>query len=359
MNSIISEYDKKIRTFTSFSNSLKSLIESFLLHSDIEVHTIACRIKDRNSLEKKIIAKGTYSCLSDITDVVGVRIITHYSDDVDKIAKIIEKEFSVDKLNSIDKRATLEPDRFGYLSLHYIVGLKKERLNLVEYANFKEIKAEIQIRSILQHTWAEIEHDTGYKSNTGIPNEIRRRFSRLAGLLEIADNEFIEIKRSIDKHRTKIEKEIKKGSNNIPIDQISLIEFVNNDDSVELVATKIHEVTGYRLTKAANSTGMTIILVTLAHHNITNLKQLKEIIVENTDGIVKRFAWVAKSLSDEDKTILRHFILSYLTQVLAIKDGDPKKIEGYIKTLDDNKISHTEDLFDTLYGAYIEYFAEK
>src|SRR5438309_774277 len=50
--------------------------------------------------------------------------------------------------------------------------------------------AEIQVRTILQHSWAEIEHDIQYKSVSVIPAEIRRRFMSLAGMLEIADREF-------------------------------------------------------------------------------------------------------------------------------------------------------------------------
>ena len=50
--------------------------------------------------------------------------------------------------------------------------------------------AEVQVRTILQHAWAEIEHDIQYKSTIAIPNTIRRRFMALAGLLEIADREF-------------------------------------------------------------------------------------------------------------------------------------------------------------------------
>jgi ppGpp synthetase/RelA/SpoT-type nucleotidyltranferase len=46
----------------------------------------------------------------------------------------------------------------------------------------------------LQHAWAEIEHDLGYKTALGVPRNVRRQFSRLAGLLEIADTEFASIR---------------------------------------------------------------------------------------------------------------------------------------------------------------------
>lgn len=83
-----------------------------------------------------------------------MRIITYFSEDVDKIASIIQSEFEVDEHNSVDKRIKLDPVRFGYLSLHYVVKLNSTRVRLSEYIIFKDLKVEIQIRSILQHAWA-------------------------------------------------------------------------------------------------------------------------------------------------------------------------------------------------------------
>lgn len=358
MEQIIVEYDEQQRTFSSFSNSLKSLIENFLLKEGLEVHTISSRVKDRKSLEKKIISKGSYNKLSDITDIVGIRIITHYSDDVDKIAKIIEKEFSIDKENSIDKRATLDPDRFGYLSLHYIIGLKKDRLNLTEYSHFKEMKAEIQIRSILQHTWAEIEHDTGYKSNTGIPDAIRRKFSRLAGLLEIADDEFVEIKKTLEKHKTKIAKDLKKGTSNIPLDKISLVEYINSCEIVEKIAQRMKEQTGYSVSAKSGENYLSAILTYLNHCQITNIKDLDTSLIENEEGIYKRFTFIIENTKKSDYEIPREIIINYLTQVLAIKDGDYNKIDDYIKTLNEYKINHSANFRENLYRNYEEHFSD-
>src|SRR5262249_19087167 len=84
----------------------------------------------------------------------------------------------------------IEKERFGYQSVHYLVRIRSERAELAEYQRFAGFIAEIQVRTILQHAWAEIEHDIQYKSTSAIPSEIRRRFMQLAGLLEIADREF-------------------------------------------------------------------------------------------------------------------------------------------------------------------------
>ena len=353
MDTIINEYDEKLKTLASFSNSLKSLVESFLLNDGIDVHTITTRVKDRKSLAKKILLKGSYNELTDVTDIVGLRIITHYSDDVDRIAKIIEREFLIDTKNSIDKRASLEPDRFGYLSLHYIIELKKDRLSLTEYNHFNGFKAEIQIRSILQHTWAEIEHDTGYKSNTGVPDAIRRRFSRLAGLLEIADDEFVEIKKSLERHKAKVERDLKNGAKNIPVDKISLTEYINSSDTLATIINEISTRLGFNITSKASDNYLTTILLHLRHYQINTIKELDDAIQSNKDGI---FKVISDLTANPDAEMPRQFVISYLTQVLAIKDGSRDEINKYINILRENKIAHSKGLFDLLYSRYERLF---
>ncbi len=132
--------------------------------------------------------------MGDVTDLVGARIVTYFAGDVDKVAKVIEDEFSIDLEHSRDPRAAIEPDRFGYLSLHYVVTVSAARLLQTEWARFSGFTFEIQIRTILQHAWAEIEHDRGYHTPDDLPHHVRRRWSRVAALLEIADSEFMALR---------------------------------------------------------------------------------------------------------------------------------------------------------------------
>ena len=156
--------------------------------------------------------------LREITDLAGVRVITYFPSDVDQIVKEIEENFVIDKENSIDKRNISDPSSFGYVSVHLIVELFDDRLKLPEYSLFKEMKCEIQVRTILQHAWAEIEHDIVYKSTEEIPFELRRNFSSLAGLLEVADREFELIRKMEKEVSKKIEIQIDTDELDIPID---------------------------------------------------------------------------------------------------------------------------------------------
>ena len=127
--------------------------------------------------------------MKEITDLAGVRVITFFPSTVGETGSLIQEEFQV--LERVDHTASAEQEeRLGYLSVHYLVRLGSNRSNLPEYKKFAGLTAEIQVRTVLQHAWAEIEHDIRYKSTSAIPLAISRRFMALAGLLEIADREF-------------------------------------------------------------------------------------------------------------------------------------------------------------------------
>ena len=144
------------------------------------------------------------------TDLAGVRIIAYFPSDIDKIVPLIAKKFNIDSKHSRDRRLSSDPAIFGYASVHFVVEFNPQMLKLPEYALFNKMKCEIQVRTILQHAWAEIEHDIVYKSLGEIPFRVRRRFACLAGLLEIADREFESLRQDEMAVRQAIQGRIKK-----------------------------------------------------------------------------------------------------------------------------------------------------
>ena len=88
--------------------------------------------------------------LNQITDLAGVRIITCFPRTIGQVDQTLRKEFTI--LERIDKTDLLiREEKFGYQSLPYIISLQPNRLTLPEYARHAELKAEIQVRTILQH----------------------------------------------------------------------------------------------------------------------------------------------------------------------------------------------------------------
>jgi putative GTP pyrophosphokinase len=230
---IVGEYVSKRQVYKDFAESCSSLLQTLLRQGTGRVHSVSCREKSPDRLVEKLGKQDKgYSALSDVTDLAGVRIITYFSDDVDEIADIIEAEFDIEAEQSIDKRAALDPDRFGYLSLHYICRMPERRLRLREYAPYAGMVCEIQVRSILQHAWAEIEHDLGYKTRQAVPRPIRRRFSRLAALLETADDEFIGIRDSLATYTESVRQDIEDKPAQVLLDQITLRVLLEQDEVV-------------------------------------------------------------------------------------------------------------------------------
>lgn len=210
---LLDSFTENLETFNVLKEFLVNYLKQIIcVDNKIFVAGIEARVKAYDSLEGKLNLKGyKYRTIEDITDLVGARVITFYSDHVDFIASLIERSFEIDYDNSVDKRKLYEVDRFGYMSLHYICKVPKSLYYNEKYPKLNDIKFEIQMRTSLQHVWATIFHDTGYKSDVEVPKEYIRRLARLEGMLEIADDEFLVIRNEIDEYRKKIRSLVSKG----------------------------------------------------------------------------------------------------------------------------------------------------
>jgi ppGpp synthetase/RelA/SpoT-type nucleotidyltranferase len=188
-------------TLEQLAKDAYDLIRHALREQGIYVTAIEQRVKTEKSLIGKLERKGAkYKTIDDITDLVGLRIITFYTDEVDKVAAITKRIFDIDWQESVDKRKLHQLDSFGYNSLHYICRLKTGGPRF-----------ELQMRTALQHVWSTIEHDTGYKGDVKIPREYLRQFSRLAGMLELVDDEFSRLRLLITDYRRQILTLVKNG----------------------------------------------------------------------------------------------------------------------------------------------------
>ena len=163
----------------------------------------------------------------EIKDMAGIRVITYLESDVNKVSNIVENLFNVIPEDSINQSKLLGSDRVGYRSVHYVATLSKDRCKLPEYKIYDKLPFEIQIRSLLQHTWAEIEHDRNYKFSGKLPSELERRFYLVAGMLEVADNEFTSIAQEIEEYRNNVVDELIKGELDIEINTTSLREYLS------------------------------------------------------------------------------------------------------------------------------------
>jgi putative GTP pyrophosphokinase len=318
---ILKQYENSSIIFSEFKSKLDSLIIELLKEEKINAHLIASRVKSQNSLKRKIENKlNKYNSLNEITDCVGIRIITFMEDEVDLVAKIIEAEFEIDFKNSIDKRK-LEVDRFGYKSLHYVISLTDERLKLKEYSRFKKIKAEVQIRSILQHSWAEIEHDLGYKNEITIPEFIRRDFYRVAALLETADLEFVKIKTALRQYDEKIEKEIITHPENFNINKNTLESFVDKSEHVHYINTEISKILDLPIN--SNYGNFDYVILILNKYNISTIEQLNSRIISSKEMIIKFETECVLKEGLEYTAMGKAIAIHGLAALILVENNDP------------------------------------
>ena len=195
--------------YEAFALVVREILARALTTRGVKVNSVDARAKDLESFGNKAEAQSEvdpkapkyWNPLQEITDLAGVRVVTFFPRTVQEVGACIRDQFVV--VEHTDHSRTLhQEERFGYQSEHYLVRLDDMRTTLPEYQAHLGLVAEIQVRTILQHAWAEIEHDIQYKSSITIPGAIRRRFMALAGVLEIADREFQSIQYD-DKHLKK------------------------------------------------------------------------------------------------------------------------------------------------------------
>jgi ppGpp synthetase/RelA/SpoT-type nucleotidyltranferase len=178
-----------------------TLIRTLLDDAGIDYLSVAGRTKSVASFAAKanrqVDGRPLYpDPLEQITDPIGVRVITYVHSDVAAVAELLAEE-----LTMLDDRdlgeETARSGRFGYASRHLLVRLRDD--DTEDHAELAGERASVQVRTVLQHAWAEFEHDIRYKGN--VPEDaaadLDRRFTLAAGLIELADREFATIRERI------------------------------------------------------------------------------------------------------------------------------------------------------------------
>lgn len=203
-------YNGNAQRLDQAKDALLTLLSSLLSHDDLAVAAATGRIKNREGSIKKFTRKyqsaleqsaTPYEIKDHITDLIGLRLLSLYEDEIEPMGKLIHQHFDV--IDVTDKTAEIEgtENSFGYKGLHLDLKLNAARAAMPEYELFAPYSFELQIRTIIQDSWSTLDHKIKYKKS--IPASLKRRINTLAALFELADREFRQVR---DETELEIEK---------------------------------------------------------------------------------------------------------------------------------------------------------
>ena len=201
---VILEYKNNLKAYELFEKILRANIEKVVAQivEDGKIakdsYEIKSRVKTPESLKGKITREDKIYVykhpLREITDLVGAKVMLISLNDEEIVFDALEKHFKnyIDYKNSPDKTKELwEQRKFGYSGRHLVLwysddmlnGLSNELKNEVKNYDLSGFRAEIQIKTLLQHVWAEIEHKVRYKAQEFLSTHRKRAFDRFADMV--------------------------------------------------------------------------------------------------------------------------------------------------------------------------------
>lgn len=344
---IIEDYRKYKDDFIRLGDIVHEMLRKIADDAGILVMGIEHRVKGEQSLEGKLYKSGEwYQKFDDITDILGARVICYFGDEVDKFGKLVEQEFVIDWENSSDKRALIKADTFGYLSLHYICSLPQNKGYPAELCGRR---FEIQIRTMLQHAWSAINHDLGYKSKFGVPREVTREFARLAGLMEIADDEFIRVRDAMNNYTETIHEKITNDrADDVQIELVSLNEYMQLNPKMQVFLNKIAEIDNSEINYIS------------AENYVAQLKWLKLNTIGDLQNALEKHGALALNLAEktikgfELDILVSNAALRFLCRAILLEEGYSEHQAAEFISLSVNKPERAVRQAKRLYKMYGE-----
>lgn len=184
-----------LRQHEGVAEEFRHALHELMIDAGINFDRVDVRIKSWPSLKEKAKKRRGGKIVypdpwNDIRDLIGARITVMHSTEIPAVLRLLADQFDV--LRSVDKaQETRVSGTFGYGSHHLVLQVGEHNEELEHY---RGQVFEVQVRTVLQHAWAEFEHDVRYKRSHGeLDPQIDRAFTLAAGLIELADQQFDQI----------------------------------------------------------------------------------------------------------------------------------------------------------------------
>ncbi|MBF0455615.1 MAG: hypothetical protein HQL72_12470 [Magnetococcales bacterium] len=192
---LLLEYEHRKDLHSDFLVMILRLLGEFIRENALGVHSFDGAVMSREGLQSTLERGRIVSSLEEMDDLVTIQVLTFFEDDVEAIANVLDTEFNILK-GALDKREIQDPNRFGYHSQSYVIGMMDSRLEWIEYRRFKACRVQVRVCSLLQNTWARIQKRLAIDKAT-VPQHQLRATARIVGLFELADRELNKLKNTL------------------------------------------------------------------------------------------------------------------------------------------------------------------
>ena len=190
LDGLFADYESMVPKYQSLCDGIATQLSALLERANLSLAMpITTRVKKWDSLIDKCDRNGLVpKTVEEIEDIAGIRVVFLFMRDEKDGRRLIEENLEI--LSSEDTVERLSSDQFGYGSIHYQVRPKPEWLAVPTMAELAGLQAEIQVRTVSQHIWAEVSHALQYKREAQVPDPIKRSLYRVSALLDLVDLEF-------------------------------------------------------------------------------------------------------------------------------------------------------------------------
>ena len=221
-------FEKDYRATLPLANRLHTAVceqlTSIISDNDLTLGVpLESRVKTWTSIQEKLQRTGMNpSAVCELQDLVGVRVIFLFKNELDDFQNLIRESFEI--VSEEDTANRLQESQFGYQSRHIIIKLPEEWLRLPSLKGLDNLMAEIQVRTVAQHIWAAASHKLQYKREQSVPLPVRRSIHRVSALLETVDLEFLRV---LDERKTYVESRAETDISDVALNVDSLRQIMD------------------------------------------------------------------------------------------------------------------------------------
>jgi putative GTP pyrophosphokinase len=371
---LLSQYDKLLKKNEKLLSLLTKKFEAILAGSGCNAQ-VKGRVKSFEALYRKLLTRCQNGIIDKpfdvITDIIGIRIVVPFLEDLENVEKLLKKHFMIEETEYKSRELSIR--EFGYDSIHIQIKLPDEIANKIR--NSRDMKIEIQLRTILQDAWAEVEHELIYKTSIDkVEDTIRRKMIAVNATLSLGDTIFQEIREYQRKRYRDIQDRHKKLMDKVStipekMEKMKVpIDIIANDKSNEAIREEPKKHQPLSLNQSTDKHGLNDLLVEAMNAHLENrladaidlYTQL--ILVSPNHFIYNHRGLVYFTLSEYDKAINDFTTAIQMapkdTRVYTNRGLTYRMLKKYDASLRDfNKSLELNPLWpDTFYGRSLTYY---